>query len=66
MMKKEFKVKGMMCNHCKANVETNLAKVPGVISVRVDLASGIAYVEGDFNPADVVDMIRSLGYEYVE
>lgn len=65
-MKKEFKIKGMMCNHCKANVETNLAKVAGVESVTVDLAAGKAYLEGDFNADEVVAMIRSLGYEYVE
>ena len=29
-MQKSFKIKGMMCNHCKANVEKNLAKVEGV------------------------------------
>ena len=65
-MKKEFKIKGVMCNHCKANVETNLAKVAGVESVTVDLAAGKAYLEGDFNADEVVAMIRSLGYEYVE
>ncbi len=65
IMKKEYKIKGMMCNHCKANVETNLAKVAGVTSVTVDLPSGTAYVEGNHNPSDVIAMIKSLGYEYV-
>lgn len=65
-MKKEYKIKGMMCNHCKNNVETNLAKVAGVKSVTVDLADGVAYVEGEHNSADVIAMIKSLGYEYIE
>lgn len=64
-MKKEYRIKGMMCNHCKANVETNLAKVAGVKSVTVDLTSGIAYVEGNPNHDDIVATIKSLGYEYV-
>ncbi len=65
-MKKEFKIKGMMCNHCKANVEKNIAKVKGVKAVTVDLALGVAHVEGDFNPDDVIAMIVSIGYEYIE
>lgn len=65
-MKKEFRIAGMMCNHCKANVEKNLAKVKGVTAVTVDLARGVAYVEGDFNPDDVIEMINSIGYEYIE
>lgn len=65
-MKKEFKINGMMCNHCKANVERNLAKVKGVKAVTVDLALGVAYVEGTFNPTEVIEMIKSIGYEYIE
>lgn len=64
-MKKEYQIKGMVCNHCKANVENNLAKIAGVTSVTVDLASGVAYVEGEHNPDEVIAMIKSLGYEYV-
>lgn len=65
-MRKEYKIKGMMCGHCKANVEKNIAKVAGVTAVTVDLSSGIACVEGEHNPQDVITMIGSLGYEYVE
>lgn len=61
----DYKIKGMMCNHCKANVERNLAALPGVKSVVVDLAQGIACVEGDADPQTVVATIRQLGYEYV-
>ena len=65
-MKKEFKINGMMCNHCQANVERNLAKVKGVKAVTVDLALGVAYVEGDFDASEVIEMIKSIGYDYVE
>lgn len=65
-MKKEFKIKGMMCNHCKANVEKNLAKVKGVTAVTVDLTLGVAHVEGEFNPDEVIAMIESIGYDYIE
>lgn len=63
---RKFKIKGMMCNHCKANVESNLAKLPGVTSVHVELAEGIAYVEGkDFDTDEIIRTIKSLGYEYL-
>lgn len=65
-MQNSFKIKGMMCNHCKANVEKNLAKVEGVTSVSVDLTEGIAYVNGEFDPATIIATIDELGYEYIE
>ena len=64
-MQQTFKIKGMMCNHCKNNVEKNLAKVQGVTAVNVDLTEGIAYIEGDFDPAKIIATINELGYEYI-
>ena len=63
MQKKEFKVRGMMCNHCKAAVEKGLATVAGVTSVTVDLAQGIAYVEGTVSDEDIRAKVVELGYE---
>lgn len=65
-MKKSFKIKGMMCNHCKANVERNIAKIEGVTAVSVDLEADIAYVDGNFDVNKVIETIDSLGYEYIE
>lgn len=64
-MKNTFKIKGMMCNHCKANVERALSRIEGVTSVEVDLAAGTAHVEGSFDPQRIISTIRQLGYEYV-
>ncbi len=61
---KEFKVKGMMCPHCKANVEKGLAALPGVEKVTVDLAKGTALVEGSVPDQLVIDCIEDLGYQY--
>jgi uncharacterized membrane protein YraQ (UPF0718 family)/copper chaperone CopZ len=64
---KSFKINGMMCNHCKANVEKALASLDGVTAVRVDLNEGIAYVDGkDVDRERVIAAIKELGYEYVE
>ena len=62
---KEFKVKGMMCAHCKANVEKGLAALPGVEKVTVDLAKGTALVEGFVPDQLIIDCIEDLGYEVV-
>ena len=56
----------MKFNKCKDKVEKYIAKVKGVKAVTVDLALGVAHVEGDFNPDDVIAMIVSIGYEYIE
>ena len=61
---KEFKIKGMMCVHCKANVEKGLAALPGVEKVTVDLAKGTALVEGFVPDQLIIDCIEDLGYQY--
>lgn len=63
-MAKVYKIGGMTCNHCKANVEKNLAKVEGVNSVVVDLEKAIAYVEGSPSDDAVQKLVDDLGYEY--
>lgn len=60
---KEFKIKGMMCNHCKMNVENGLAAVEGVEKVTVDLAKGVAYVEGTATDEVIKAKVTALGYE---
>lgn len=63
---KQFKIKGMSCNHCKSSVEKGIASLPGVTTVKVDLAKGIAYVEGDPDNQAVIDKINELGFGFVE
>lgn len=60
---KEFNVKGMMCNHCKATVENGLSAMPGVQKVTVDLATGKVFVEGDVTAEAVREKIEQLGYQ---
>ena len=63
MEKKVFKIDGMMCNHCRANVEKTLRSFSGVIDVEVDLIAGKAVVEGVVDDQAIVDAIRAIGYE---
>ncbi len=55
-------VKGMTCGHCKAMVEKNLSKLPGVEAVSVDLATGKTSIEGNVDPAAVREVIDDLGF----
>lgn len=64
-MERVYKIEGMMCNHCKNNVEKTLARIEGVTEVRVDLVAGTATVAGDADPARIIAAIGELGYEYV-
>ena len=55
-------VKGMTCGHCKAMVEKNLAKLPGVEGVTVDLASGETKIKGNPDASAVKEVIEDLGF----
>jgi len=62
MEKRVFKVEGMMCNHCRANVEKALQNLQGAQNVTVDLASGTATLEGSVTDEAVIAAINSIGY----
>ncbi len=68
MEKTIFSVGGMTCASCVANIEKALAKVPGVISANVNLASEKAtvnYLRGEANMADFRRAVESAGYSVV-
>ena len=44
-MKHTFKIVGMSCNGCKANVEKTLLNISGIIHVSVDLKTGMTEIE---------------------
>jgi copper chaperone CopZ len=58
-------VLGMTCNHCKANVETNLRKLPGIKDITVDLQKEQAVIVADnINLELVKSTVEGLGYKY--
>lgn len=67
-MEKKMLIEGMMCNHCKAAVEKNLAKVPGVSACTVDLAAKTATITLDADVADSVlmDVVKNLDFKPVK
>ncbi|MBA7634640.1 Copper-exporting P-type ATPase [subsurface metagenome] len=55
----------MTCASCVANVENALAKVPGVISANVNLATEkatVQYLEGEASMADFKQAVEDAGY----
>lgn len=63
IMIQKFKVGGMACGHCSARVDKAIRAIDGVKEVIVDLPSGIATVEGDFDPQHVIEAVSAEGYE---
>lgn len=67
MNTKIIKVDGMTCNHCKANVENGVAKLPFVDSAIVNLADKTVTVEGENLDLDKIKTtIDDLGYTVIE
>ena len=58
-----LKITGMTCQHCVGAVTRALESVPGVTGVRVDLAGGLARVEGEARPEALVQAVADAGYK---
>jgi copper chaperone len=59
-----FSVPGMTCGHCVAAVSGELAKVAGVVDVRVDLDSKAVVVTGDgLDPSALAAAVDEAGFE---
>ena len=59
---KQYKVTGMSCAACQSRVEKAVGKVPGVTSVAVSLLTNSMGVEGDADPAAVIEAVEKAGY----
>ncbi len=64
-MKKEIKISGMHCEHCKARIEKALSDLEGVKAVKVDLKKACAVVECTDSCDDSVlkNTVEELGFE---
>jgi copper chaperone len=68
MVTATYRVQGMTCAHCVKAVSTEVAAIPGVRDVRVDLASGQVTLTSDtaLDAATVRAAIDEAGYDLVE
>jgi Cu2+-exporting ATPase len=69
-MKREFKVEGMSCGHCRSHVERALGSVAGVTSATVTLTPPEAVVEFsgpvETMVAGLKKAVADAGYRLVE
>ena len=54
---------GMTCEHCQKAVERALKAVSGVESVEVNLQEGWARIEGEAEPAQLLEAVSEEGYQ---
>jgi uncharacterized membrane protein YraQ (UPF0718 family)/copper chaperone CopZ len=60
-----FRVEGMTCDHCKANVENGLKGLPKVSEVLADPGKNMVTVEsGTITDAEVRETVEKLGYNF--
>lgn len=64
-MTKTILVDGMMCNHCKAHVETALKGVNGVLNAEADVENKTATVtlSQDIDVNILIEAVKAAGYE---
>jgi copper chaperone len=61
-----YVVPGVTCGHCKSAIESEVAKVPGVERVEVDIESKRAVIDGTAPEEAVVAAIAEAGYDEVQ
>lgn len=61
-----YHIEGMHCNHCRRNLEEALSQVPGVDQAEVSLEDKTATIVGSCTDEDVINCIKSLGFEHRE
>ncbi len=65
VMETVIKVEGMMCNHCKARVESACKAVPGAVDAVVDLEKKQVTVKGEASVDALKKAITDAGYDVV-
>jgi copper chaperone CopZ len=60
-----FVVSGMSCHHCEVALKGELSKLPGIISVDVDVTAGTVTTCSDrpLDRADVATAVYDAGYD---
>lgn len=64
-MEKKYKIGGMACGGCVANVKRVLSALPGVIAVEVELAGGVATVKGNVTAEEVSAAVENAGFDFL-
>ena len=63
---REYTVQGMTCDHCALSVTEEVAQVPGVTAIDVDVTAGRVLVRGaGFTDDAIRDAVDEAGYDLV-
>lgn len=62
-MKRTYSVPGISCGHCKSAIEGEVADVPGVAIVVVDVDNRTVVVEGEASDESIRSAIGEAGYD---
>ncbi len=62
-MTRTFSVPGISCDHCKHAIEGEVAKVPGVATVEVDVAARTVVVDAEATDDAIRAAIDEAGYD---
>lgn len=67
IMTKEYKIEGMMCGHCEANVKKALEELPEVMSAEVSHQNGTAVLTLSMELSDAVvkSTVEALGFKVI-
>lgn len=65
-MMRTYSVPGISCDHCKHAIEGAVARVSGVATVSVDVATKTVEVAGDAAAAAIRAAIDEAGYDVAE
>lgn len=60
-----YAVEGMTCDHCVAAVTIEVARVPGISDVIVNLEEGTLTVTGDASELSLAEAVDEAGYALV-
>ncbi len=61
----DLEIDGMTCASCVASIEGQLQKLPGVLSVSVNLTTErakVEFVDDKVNPRDIIKAVEEIGY----
>ncbi len=62
-MTRIYSVPGISCGHCKTAIETEVARVPGVDRVEVDVEAKTVLVEGTVGDDELRAAVDEAGYD---
>lgn len=60
-----YKIEGMSCASCAANIEKELSNTPGVDKANVNFANTSLYIETTLNKSTIESKVESLGYKLI-